>query len=150
MIGPPGTLLDPAANEVNLLRSQSLTGFRRRHEPRRVGGSNSLIQFALGGLASDQEKVAAAVLEGMISKIEPEVGFPFIGIGTMALKTRVGQNRPDFPKEIRFVRLDASRKEQESGNQRYRMTKHREIPVINRLPAIRRQGVYCTDEPGPA
>ena len=92
---PAGALDDPTADPVDFGRFQGIApGIGRRHADRGVRGSDPPHQFAALWIAGyDREAALAQVDAGAGFGVEPQFGFPFGGVGTVAGKALVGEDR---------------------------------------------------------
>jgi hypothetical protein len=98
---PGGALLDPALQEVDLLRGQRFPGSGGGHADGGLLGGHPGPQFALVQLEGDDRPGAALrFAEGRFAVIQPEVGLAGAGVGPVAGGAVVGQDRADVPVEV--------------------------------------------------
>ncbi len=92
---PAGALDDPTADTVDFGRFQWVAaGIGRRHADRGVRGSDPPHQFAALRIARHDREAALAQVDASAGfSVEPQFGLPFGGVGTVAGKTMVGENR---------------------------------------------------------
>ena len=99
LVGPVllvrGAFVDPASEQRLLRRSERLVRLRRRHHEFGSGGPDPLDERAAGRLAGHD----GAGRHGRLAVVKPQVGLPMTGVGSMAVKTVVRQERPDVAVE---------------------------------------------------
>ena len=77
----------------------------------RVVAADAAEGFALIGMAGDDRAVSAAEVRGRAGeRIEPQIRLAFGGVGAVAFKTGVGQDRADVAVEEDLVRPPAPRR----------------------------------------
>ena len=97
---PFGPLVDPFADQLNLLRSQGPVGIGRRHSEASILGADPLVKPAVSALARKDYLVAATVSEDTFFSIQPELGLAALLVRPMTSEAVVGKNGADFPVEI--------------------------------------------------
>ena len=110
-------LRDPALQEVDLLRRQIAVRLRRRHLRVRVGRSDSREQFALGQVCRINRRHAVIDLSGPFARVEPQAGLALGRIRPVALKTVLGENRPNVAIEINLSRRTLGQAGRQHGGQ---------------------------------
>ena len=117
MLLPDGSLLDPTADEIDLVVAQPLLRVRGRHAMVRVFMCDAPKDQAVVRISGNDGHSGGPSLEDVFSQIEPQVCHPDLGIGTVALKTGIGQQRPNLPLKVdsgilRGDRCDQRRQEE--------------------------------------
>ena len=97
---PFRSLINPLADQLDLLRGQASVGIGGRHAERRVFGAHLLVKLAFGALPGNDHLVSAPVLENTLLGIEPQLSLPCLLVGTVAGEAIVGENGPDFAVEV--------------------------------------------------
>src|SRR6056297_1129734 len=103
MLLPLGTLVDPAAKQLNFRGSQTQIGMRRGHLFAGIIAGDSPHQFAGRRVAGSDHQITAPVLRGLpdrLRNIEPQLGFTAGRIGTMAQRATIGEQRQYLTGEI--------------------------------------------------
>ncbi len=109
---PDGAFGDPATEDVDLRRGQPrLVRVRRRHELVLVRGDDAFDERADLGLARDERFLGQGVLTG----VEPELGFPVRLILTVTTEAVVGEDGEDVPAEAHGLRRAGGQGEREEG-----------------------------------
>ena len=101
------TLPDPFFNDLDLQWTELQIGRRRRHQDRRIGSRDPVIQFRLSGFSLDNDVFRGIVLQcgkSSLLDVQAKPGFPLIGIRAVAFEASVGQDGPDMKIEIDLVR----------------------------------------------
>src|SRR5262249_8436461 len=89
---PPGALLDPAPDQLDRLGGELASGAGGGHALGGIVGGDAPVQFGLVGLAGDERTIAAAVAEGTLLGVQPEVCLALRLVGTVTPKTDIRQN----------------------------------------------------------
>ena len=97
---PPGPLLDPQADEFDLLFVQFEPGVGRGHAEGFLTGGNSLEHLAPVRVAGDDGAVSAQVGEGSLLGIEAQLGGAGRLVGPVAGVAAVGQEGTDVAVEL--------------------------------------------------
>ena len=91
---PPGALLDPGADEGDLLIAERRTA--ERHPHGRTGRGDALDDFALGRVAGYNGEPPAQVLLGPGLSVKPQLREPLGIVGAVAGIAFVRKDRPDI------------------------------------------------------
>ena len=94
-----GTLFDPLLEFGNFLRAEFLVTFSGRHVQIRIVGIHPFPQLAIGHVARDDGSIAIMIGSSPLERIEPESGFPFLFIETVASEAFVRKDRSDVAVE---------------------------------------------------
>ncbi len=100
MVRPFGPLRDPAANQFHLLRRRFFPRFERGHSFVRIVRRHPAKGLALLGLFGDEREMAAEIGKGARFRIQPQIGFPLLGIGAMTIEAISRQDRPHVSIEV--------------------------------------------------
>jgi hypothetical protein len=99
-LAPPGPLVDPALDGVDLLGGQLAVGLRRRHPLVGVLGGQSADQLALAALAGDNDGLAVADAEGPLLGVEAELGLAGLLVRAVAEEAVVRQDGQHVAAEV--------------------------------------------------
>ena len=97
---PGCAFLDPAADDLNLLRGQRLVRALGRHAARGRGGRDALIQQAVRGLCGNDGRAILALAEDAFRRIQPEIHHARVLVGAVTLKAIIRQDGPDLPLKV--------------------------------------------------
>jgi hypothetical protein len=107
-----GSFRDPAAEQFLLRAAEDLVRLRGRHDLPRLGAIDLLDEPALPGLTGDDGLQG----ERRLPIIEPELRFPFPGLGAVAGKAVLGKDGPDVAVEFHLLGgPDAQERDGENG-----------------------------------
>ena len=98
---PRGVLADPGSDQGDLFRAELLVALGRRHDFLRIPGDESLIELALLRVPPDHHgRCIFPFRKESRLGIEAHVGLARAGIGAVAGKAVLGQNRADVAIEL--------------------------------------------------
>ena len=100
MTSPDGALLDPLFQQRDLRGRDGLVLLRRRHDVIGVVRYDALDEFALLGLAGEDDEVAFTVALGVLFVVEAQFALAAFVVGAVAGDTVLGQDRADLPAEV--------------------------------------------------
>src|SRR5262249_21190798 len=96
-------LLDPAAENSDLLSGEFLACVRGRHAVVGIGSGDALDQLAPGRLAGADGGTAVAVPESALASIEAQAGLAGLLIGAVTLEAVLRQNGADIAVEVHAI-----------------------------------------------
>jgi Uma2 family endonuclease len=128
---PPGALLDPLLNQIDLAIRQRASGRGRGHPPGRFGRSDAANHLALRDIAGDDRKASAEILFGVALNIEAQLRAPPRRIGPVTGETLVRKDWPDVAVELdrRRLPVETLRCGPDGQSQQYRERDCREAHV---------------------
>src|SRR5262249_13150425 len=97
---PPGALLDPAPDQLDLLGSELASGAGGGHALGGIIGGDAQVNLGLVRLAGDEGTVAVTVAEGALLCVQPEVCLALRLVGTVTPKANIRQDRADIAVEL--------------------------------------------------
>jgi hypothetical protein len=81
------------------MRRELLTALARRHGFSKLGAANPVNQLALVRMASDYRSMSVSIGKEIFLHVEAKVCLALLLVGTVALKTIIGEDGPDFATE---------------------------------------------------
>ena len=110
MLAPGRPFGHPARQQVGLGLRQLSPRLRRRHHLVRLVRGDPGDQLALLGAARDDQAIAAAVAEHILSGVETQLAFASSRVGPVTLEAVLRQDRPDLPREVDLLRTGRARR----------------------------------------
>ena len=97
---PPGAMVDPLADEIDLLVRQSALGVGGRHALLLLLCADALIETAGRGISGNDDGMAGAVGEHAFLDVQAQARHPLFFVGAVAGEAIVGEDRADIAVEI--------------------------------------------------
>ena len=101
MLLPRRAAVDPALEQRDLRRRQTLVRLCRRHPRSRVRIADALVKQAVGRLARYNRSAIRPPLQRRVPPVQPKSRLPRSAIRPVALKAVIRKNRANLPLEIR-------------------------------------------------
>src|SRR5262245_29508383 len=148
---PFGSLLNPAADQIDLTRGQRRSRFGGRHSFGKFRGRYAPVQFALSGIARFDDLTPFAVDKNAHFVIKAQVRLALGLVRAVTLKASIREYRTDVAVELDFVwtRRGGGGRHRRHGRENQRQRQGRKYASHFRNqdgPLFQRRVVSCLDE----
>ena len=104
MLLPPGPLVDPFFDQLNLIRAELQPGFLRRHALVFILVHKAKVEFTLPGLTGSDELVIVELRAEPLLGVEAQVRLALVLIRTVAFEAIITEQWTNLPVEINLLR----------------------------------------------